>query len=206
MPDYHIPLYPDKTYHIFSRAVGAEKLFNNEENYHFFLLKYKQYVNPIAGTYAFALLPNHFHFLIRIKGEQFIESHFNEKKKLKKFDPALVPDFIMERFSNFLNSYTKSFNKVYNRKGALFMDYLRRVEVLDDHQFSATLFYIHKNPVHHGYCKSMFDWKWTSYKAYLNEDSTFILKKDVLGWLGGKETFLKFHEQRVDLKNAVIIE
>jgi putative transposase len=206
MPDYHIPLHPDKTYHVFSRGVGAERLFINDENYRFFLSKYSEYINPIADTFSFALLPNHFHFMIRIKGAQFIESHFNEKKKLKKLDPALVPDFIMERFSNFLNSYTKSFNKVYNRKGALFMDYLRRVEVLDDHQFSATLFYIHKNPVHHGYCKSMFDWKWTSYKAYLNDDSTFILKKDVLDWLGGKEAFLKFHEQPVDLKKAVIIE
>jgi hypothetical protein len=33
---------------------------------------------------------------------------------------------LMERFANLCNSYTKSYNKVYERKGALFIDYLKR--------------------------------------------------------------------------------
>ncbi len=41
----------------------------------------------------------------------------------------------MERFSNFLNSYTKSFNKANNRKGALFMDYLKRSVVKQRNRF-----------------------------------------------------------------------
>jgi len=32
MPNYHIPLFPSKLYHVFSGAVGSEKLFRDEEN------------------------------------------------------------------------------------------------------------------------------------------------------------------------------
>lgn len=67
MPDYHIPLLPGKKYHILSRAVGNEQLFLTEENYRFFLERYKKYVSPVADTFCYCLLPNHFHFLVRIK-------------------------------------------------------------------------------------------------------------------------------------------
>lgn len=35
------------------------------------------------------------------------------------------------------------------------MDYLRRVEIDSNEQLRATLFYIHKNPVHHGSAKTL---------------------------------------------------
>ncbi len=64
MPDYHIPLLPDHMFHVLSRAVGKEKLFLEDENYRFFLEKYKLHVSPVADTFAYNLLPNHFHFLV----------------------------------------------------------------------------------------------------------------------------------------------
>ncbi|HRP60464.1 MAG TPA: transposase, partial [Vicingus sp.] len=51
-------------YHIYNRANGSEKIFLNEENYLFFLQKYIEYIHPIAETYCYCLMPNHFHFLI----------------------------------------------------------------------------------------------------------------------------------------------
>ncbi len=64
---YHQDLIPDKIYHIYSRAVGDEKLFKSDENYRYFLQKFKNYILPIADIYTWTLLPNHFHFMIRIK-------------------------------------------------------------------------------------------------------------------------------------------
>jgi putative transposase len=55
MTDYHIPLLPDKIYHIFTRAIGDEKLFLDDENYKFFLQKYKLHILPIAETFAYNL-------------------------------------------------------------------------------------------------------------------------------------------------------
>ena len=206
MPDYHLPLYPDHTYHIFSRATGNEKIFTEEKNYSFFLNKYQQHILPVADTYAFCLLPNHFHFLIKIKSIDAIEKYYIQKKKAKNFTPEVVSDFIMERFSNSLNSYTKAFNKTYNRKGSLFMDYLRRIEVSTDDQFGATIFYIHKNSVHHHYCKTISEWAWSSYKFLLSNQKTNLLREEVMSFFGSKEQFISFHQQPIYLKNAAIID
>jgi len=206
MQDYHIPLIPEGTYHILSHAVGNDLLFRSEENYRFFLQKYVAYITPIADTHSFALLPNHFHFLIRIKNEASIEAYFKKKKINKDFATTTAPDFIMQCFSNFLNSYSKSYNKVYRRMGALFVDYLRRVEVKSDEQFGSTVFYIHKNPAHHGICNNLTDWYWTSYKIFLSQSPTIILRNETLDWFGGVERFIDYHNQPINLDGAAGLE
>jgi len=195
MPDYNIPLSPDCSYHIFSRANGNEKLFLNEENYKFFLGRFKIHVGPVANTFAYNLLPNHFHFLIRIKTLEEIKSHFLKVKRNKHFDEELVSDFIMERFGNLLNSYTKSFNKRNNRKGGLFMDNMRRVEIIDDSHFASEIFYVHKNAVHHQYAKTIEEWCWSSYNSLLRESPTELLRNEIMDFFGGKDAFIKFHQQ-----------
>ena len=199
-------LQPESIYHIFTRAVGNETLFRQEQNFLFFLRKYQNYISPVADTFAYCLLPNHFHFFLQIKPLALLEKHFKEKKGNKPFNIELVSDFIMERFSNLLNSYTKSFNKVYGRKGALFMDYLRRVELKEECQFGATIFYSHKNPVHHGYCKDISEWKWSSYASILSQAKTSLLREEVLEWFGDVTAFKKYHEQTIYLKDSLIIE
>ena len=204
--NYYTPLYADNYYHIVSRAIGSEKLFIESENYRYFLERYTKYILPIADTFAYSLLPNHFHFLTRIKSYEELLKQYSEVKKNKKIYDGWQTEFVMQQFSNLLNSYAKSFNKKYTRKGSLFMDYLRRLEIENDSQFSATTFYIHKNPVHHGYCKKITDWPWSSYKAVLSEHPTNIKRKEILDWFGNKETYVKFHTQPIQLKNAVIVE
>jgi putative transposase len=200
MSAYHPALYPGGIFHILSHAVGNELLFRNDENYRFFLAKYNQYISPVADTYCYCLLPNHFHFMIRIKNESAVKEHFSIKKPAKDFSKANVPGFIMERFSNLLNSYAKSYNKVYRRMGSLFVDYLRRVEVNNSNHFGSTVFYIHKNPVHHGCCKKIEDWKWTSYHSLLSNKPTALLRDEVLDWFGSIEKFIEFHKQPIYLK------
>ncbi len=206
MPDYHIPLIPDKTYHIFSRAMGKEKLFLEEDNYRFFLRQFSKYISPVADTFAYNLLPNHFHFMIRIKNIDRIYEEFLSVKKNKKFTLESAPEFVMVRFSNLLNSYTKAFNKKYSRRGGLFIDIMRRVEIIDDSQFGATIFYIHKNAVHHGYCDKISEWQWSSYHSIISSPPTQLLRTEILDWFGGVEPFREFHKQPVYLKNAVVID
>ncbi len=112
----------------------------------------------------------------------------------------------MERFLNLFNSYTKAYNKTYNRKGALFINYLKRVELKDEAQFGATIFYIHKNTVHHQYCKKIHDWKWSSYLSLLSTLPTNLLRSNVIKWFGDEEAYIKYHQQPIDIKHAVIIE
>ncbi len=156
MPNHHVPLLPDNIYHLFNRAIGNEKLFNTDDNYRYFLSKMAQHILPVADIFTYSLLPNHFHLLIRIKDKKLIAPYFElkKKKKFKAIENSL-PDFIMEQFSNWLNGYTKALNKMYNRRGGLFMDYLKRSVVEKDTDFTTFIFYIHKNAVHHGICKKI---------------------------------------------------
>jgi len=206
MTNYHIPLHPDKMYHVFNRAIGNEKLFLHDENYIFFLQKISKYILPIADIWAWCLLPNHYHIELRIKHEGIIKSHYSSIKKKEITEDANLPDFIMECFSNFQNSYAKAFNKVYKRKGGLFIDFMRRVEIIEDLQIGSTVFYIHKNPVHHGYCKEIKDWKFSSYKTFLSIATTNVSRNEVLNWFDGVDNFVKFHQQEIHLKNATVLE
>src|SRR5258708_38514222 len=111
MSKYHIPLEPGKYYHLFNHAVGDELLFRNDENFGFFLKKYALRTEAICETFSYTLMPNHFHFAVKIKSIEECKAHFKKVKKLP-FDSLIhnLYDFLMERFSNLFNSYTKSYN------------------------------------------------------------------------------------------------
>jgi REP element-mobilizing transposase RayT len=63
------PLIPGCYYHIYNRGNNGENIFREERNYRYFLQLYVKYIVPIAVTYAYCLLANHFHLLVRIKTE-----------------------------------------------------------------------------------------------------------------------------------------
>ena len=66
--------------------LGKKKLFLEDENYYFFLKRYKIHISAVADTFAYNLLPNHFHFLIRIKALDEIKSHFERNPFVKFLD------------------------------------------------------------------------------------------------------------------------
>jgi len=67
-------LQSGKYYHIYNHANGFEKIFRNESNCHFFLEKYTFHLSVFIDTYAYCLMSNHFHFLIRVKSREEILS------------------------------------------------------------------------------------------------------------------------------------
>lgn len=205
MTDYHQLLLPEQTYHLFSRAVGKEKLFLSEENYFFFLKKLKHHTASVCDFYCYSLLPNHFHLLGKICDEEKIIRHFEEVKNTA-FDlqQHSLPDFVMERFSNCLNSYTKAFNNLHNRKGALFKDYLKRSKCENDQDFTTYVWYVHKNAVHHQLTDKIGAWKFDSYQSILSDERTSLLRKEVIEWFGNKEAFINFHQQPVFPKIDII--
>ncbi len=108
-----------------------------------------------------------------------------------------LSDFIMERFSNFLNGYAKAFNKMYNRKGALFIDYLKRRKADSDADFTALVWYIHKNAVHHQITKTVGQWRFDSYSTHLSDAPTMLQRKDILKWFGNSKEYIRFHRQPI---------
>jgi putative transposase len=65
--DYFPPMVPSGYYHVFNRGNNKENLFYQSKNYGYFLEKYKHYLSPWLDIYAYCLLPNHFHLLVRVK-------------------------------------------------------------------------------------------------------------------------------------------
>ncbi len=199
---YFTPLQPEKYYHIFNHAVGDDNFYKTHENYLYFLRRFKNYIHPIAKTYAFVLMPNHFHFLIEIRDENTI---YNRYLELQKDNEELIEKlnfkfekFIMQQFSNFFNSYTKSFNKMFSRRGALFIDYLRRVHINNNNYFLNCIQYIHQNPIHHNFCDKIDKWKYSSFHSILSNKNTNVEREIVLESFAGIENFVAVHKS---LKN-----
>lgn len=65
--DYYPPMLAGQFYHVYNRGNNHENLFYSHENYRYFLEKWQQYLTDYVDTYAYCLLPNHFHFLIQVK-------------------------------------------------------------------------------------------------------------------------------------------
>ncbi len=84
MKNYEIPLLPENYYHIYNHANGSDNLFLNSENYRYFLQRYATFINPIADTFAYCLMPNHIHFLIRIKSGPDLQKAYQYKTRLSK--------------------------------------------------------------------------------------------------------------------------
>ncbi len=133
---------------------------------------------------------------MKIKTQQAIELY---KLQLSEHNKVLgnfetIESFIVKQFSNMNNSYTKSFNKIYDRKGKLFLQSFKRKEVDSDEYFTKLIHYIHSNPVHHQFTKFIKDWKHSSYNTFLSTSATLLKREEVLNWFGGKEKFIIFHE------------
>lgn len=167
------PYVPGSMYHVYGHANGNENLFIRPGNYPYFLLKYKQYMASYWKTYAYCLMPNHFHFMIEVKDG--IEN--DEEVDINKL--------ISKQWSNFLNSYAKAFNKVEERKGSLFRQNTKRKILDQDNYYINLLIYIHNNPARHGFTEHPADWPYSSYNSYLSGEQTSLPRDEVLNWFGG---------------------
>ncbi|MFL5730062.1 MAG: transposase, partial [Cytophagaceae bacterium] len=127
--NYSEPLICSQYYHLFNHAVGKDNLFVERENYLYFLKKFGEYADPICQTYSYCLMPNHFHFLVRIRDEKELLLFYRTLKKEVQKEEVDLSKVVMQRFSNLFNAYAKAFNKKYRRRGSLFIDYLKRKHV-----------------------------------------------------------------------------
>ncbi|HPQ22570.1 MAG TPA: hypothetical protein PK147_11990 [Saprospiraceae bacterium] len=190
-------------YHIFNRANGFENLFRKRENYQFFLNKWDKYISPIADTYCYCLMPNHFHFLIRIKsseelGETFGKfdgkETFGKFKTFQKLDEDFIAKKITKSFSNLFSSYTQAYNKYIGRKGSLFTPNFKKKEITNEVHLLRVIAYIHRNPIHHGFATNYNEWEFSSYNTIMSARDTKIKREKVLEIFGGNAEFIQFHQ------------
>ncbi|WP_291117900.1 hypothetical protein [Flavobacterium sp. UBA6135] len=185
------PLLHGHYYHIYNRGNNSSPIFFENENYYHFLRLYAKYIDPIAETYAWCLLKNHFHILVRIKEKnEIIESDltYNTTAKPKTIEPY-------RQFSHLFNAYTQSINKRHQRTGSLFENKFERKMVTSENYFQQLIFYIHNNPVHHGLVKQMSLYPWSSFESMLSQKPTMLKREEVMELFGDREHFIDYHNQ-----------
>ena len=188
-------------YHIYNHAVGGRDLFRCADNYDYFLSLYDKYITSIADTYAWCLMPNHFHLLVRIKEEaDVVKLHLTGFQNLSGVNndvEKIKP--LHQYFSNLFNAYTKAYNKYNETRGALFERPFKRKLIDDESYLKQVLLYIHNNPVHHGFCEHPMEYPWSSYLSCVSVKPTKLHREEVVGWFDDEANFKYMHDRKVEI-------
>ncbi len=211
------PIEYGRYYHIYNRGINGTDLFMTNDNYSWFMKLYFKYINPIADTYAWCLMKNHFHFLVRIKDEEEIlpfkplsGSKTTERVIDTETPPAVTNPgggLAKERkpnpsnqFSHLFNSYAQGFNRTIDRTGSLFEKPFKRKLVESEDYLKRLIYYIHHNPVHHGFSDTIIEYPWSSYLAIVKPYETTFKQEEVIDWFDDVENFKFYHQQEHELE------
>lgn len=209
------PIITNQIYHIFNRGIAGQPIFSSVYDYQRFFelidyyrflspdLRYsfyrrlpleerqkyieemKQKKPPQIQIFAYCLMPNHYHLLLKELRENGI----------RKF------------ISNLQNSYAKYFNTKKKRKGSLFIEMFKNVRVEDEEQFIHLARYIHLNPLT-SYVISRVDeldnYPWSSFPCYLNKSPLDFLETKTLSSLFKDTKDLEiFTKDQVDYQKKI---
>lgn len=134
-------------YHIILRGINRENIFGDDEDRNRFILTMEQCKEKCGyEIYAYCLMSNHVHILLRENNETISQ--------------------ILKRISS---SYVHRYNSKYKRCGHLFQERFRSEPVEDDQYFLTVLRYIHQNSLKAGLVKCLEDYKWSSYLEYIRK-------------------------------------
>jgi putative transposase len=174
-------------YHIYNRTIDKQLMFRNNDNYRFFLERYHKYLSPVSDIFAYSLLGNHFHILLRIHDTFLQSSDFGNKT---------THDVISHQFRKFFQSYAMAFNKQQQRVGTLFQTPFKRALITDNSYFTQIIYYIHANPQYHGLTSDFKQWPWSSYKHILSDKVGNLQRQQVIEWFGDKVAYQQYHNER----------
>ena len=133
--------------HITQRAAGKEPLFLEQgDNLHFLALLKENAAKFNLVYYAFCLMPNHVHLL------------------LKPLEANLA-----QAMHSIFTGYASYFNRKYQRRGHLFGGRYRQALCLAPDYLLAASVYIHLNPVRAGLAETATSYPWSSVALYCEQ-------------------------------------
>jgi putative transposase len=203
-------LQPNAVYHVFSHAVENNNLFYDTGNYSYFLKKWAHFSKDYFRTYAFCLMPNHFHLCFQTLATdeaRIVADMPRLVAQAKQAQPDTLPLYHSKRMNSFLSSYVQSFNKYRRRKGTLFRSQFGRIQIKDSDYFKDLICYIHHNPIHHFDATGYHEWAYSSFESYrrLNEWA-FLDTEIALNRFGSTKSLLDYHEKYRLKKRFNVIE
>ena len=158
-------------YHVMSRGINKQQIFEDEEDYLLLLECLRLYKDELDfKLYAYCIMSNHYHLLLAPKEED---------------DLARILKKVGTRFVN-------RYNWKYRRSGHLFQDRFKSEPVESDAYFLTVLRYIHLNPVKAKMSPDPSNYQYSSYGAYLGKVDELVDADFVSGMLS-QEEFMRFH-------------
>ena len=116
---------PGALHHIIGRGINRQEIFTDKKDYYAFMGRLGDLlIETKTSCYAWALIPNHFHILIRT-GQETISK-------------------IMKRL---LTGYAVNYNRRHNRSGHLFQNRYKSILCQEDSYLLELIRYIHLNPL-----------------------------------------------------------
>ena len=199
-------------YHVYNRSVGNEDILDYKKNLYRFLeiieyyrlpqrIRYSKYKtlphvvkkdydinlkksSPLVDIYAYALMPNHYHLLLK----------------------QLQDNGINKLVSNCQNSFAKYYNKKNERHGALFQNSFKARTIETDEDFMHVSRYIHLNPITSLLLKQdeLKNSPLTSLPCYLdNRLNNFINTSNLIDMFVSREKYYRFVIDQADYQKKV---
>lgn len=218
MPGRDIQLVNEEIYHVFSRGVNSQKIFNCDRDYCQFMDRMRYYQNYnlqecyshfndlsleikgdilnklsqkrdfLVDIIAYCLMPNHFHFLLKQKVENGISKYM----------------------SNLTNSYTRYYNIKHKRTGPILQGKFKAVRVESDEQICHLSRYIHLNPYSAGIIdslKELLEYPYSSLPEYVSHQKGICEAEIVLGQFRDIVSYRKFVFDHMDFqRNLQVIK
>ena len=158
-------------YHIMLRGIDRQQIFEDREDYEYFLQIVQECRKQcIFQLYAYCLMGNHVHLLIRVQEESL--------------------ETIFKRIGG---RYVYYYNVKYQRIGHLFQDRFKSEPVENDGYFLTVLRYIHQNPVKARICAKVENYPYSSFLEYLH-DSEMVDSDFALGMIP-RDAFVQFNNE-----------
>lgn len=149
------------------------KIFLDEENIRILLCAIREFSHSCAvKLHAFVILPDHAHLLAALTTNAFTISHFMKGIKGKSAFEINRRNTIKNRAVETVP--TKLINMVKNVPTRIWQHQFLDHIVRDDEDYRAHIEYIHNNPVKHNLCKTPEEYKWSSYRCYINNEDVLI--------------------------------
>lgn len=184
-----MPSKKDKTpieeggyYHIFNRGINGERLFQSPLHYSKFLNFYSHYMSDFVNTYAYCVLPNHFHFLVQIKDRN---EYFGLSTPSNQFRKLFI-------------KYALYFNHQTNRYGNLFCKNFKRLQVKDDEYLRQLVFYIHSNPRKHRLISDYRNYRYSSFDEIIRGDNRLVDSETTCSWFNSTSELVDFHDYKTN--------
>ena len=162
--------------HIIARGIGKQILFEEAEDYRFYLSILERFSAETEITVlAYCLMDNHVHLLV--------------------LDKEGKAPLLMKKTGV---SYSGYFNRKYNRSGHLFQDRYKSEAIEDDAYLLSVFRYILNNPQKAGIGAAS-DYPWNSYSCYGKAD-TFVDTRILCDLIGDRRRYRAFlHKENDDV-------